>query len=817
MLRDEAGWLDKPLDEHVPILQELQQMHCIEGVSEVEVHRGDEEGAGSEAEETAADSKIASAKHAVSQQALTRVPANSKTNSSLYSCGCKQNCLSEFVEEDLRRFTETCKGATREQRMNLFVAWTRAGLRHPSDHLPPPSKKHRGLKKKAPMYMFFRREICARAAAKLHGISLATLQRFLCQITDPYFGGWQTMKYHGRNEDAAMHEVVCKYLDGYVSVFGLPSPAGKRRAAKYGNEEILVLASETTKKQVWECFVSNYRRAHAVNGNKTAVSYDRFCKIWAQERPWIVIAHRGSDFCDYCMQVWFQKKRRTFGRDDRDYFMFDQHIMLAKQERRFYNRVQAHTKKLLQEWGAAHPEDDMHRLPLGEFRSTARHFVFDFSQNINLPYFAREPSQIFFKTTVAVTLFGVVDLTAGQMNAYFLAEHEVPPKRRKGELTTDETEVGHVTTTVPELGHGLEAPSSASAAAESISTSASSVSTPSSSACKTKKRKHRDALYAEAVRLGHRSISSKNSDTVVAMLHHAIESRSESEADLYLTADNCSGQNKNRTVVQYCLWRVMTGRNRSVTLSFLIPGHTKNHCDGGFGRIKKALYRQESLITPDHVVSVAERLTNIHPKRGEEVEWLRWTDYLGQFFKPAVGISSFYVFHMSINFPGHVVAATSSSAIVNLRNSYQVKLWDLRKPGLQVSHFAGSGRELNGKPILPRSQFFLGLLPLSNARYKYILDQLYNYIMDLYNDVNMAEELKASLGPRPGSGRQLNKAQLSLRAVLLQDERPGSAEYSRLCSFPKLHRMYTLPLKHLQKMANFVGIVDEEEDGDRCE
>lgn len=53
----------------------------------------------------------------------------------------------------------------------------------------------------------------------------------------------------------------------------------------------------------------------------------------------------------------------------------------------------------------------------------------------------------------------------------------------------------------------------------------------------------------------------------------------------------CLGQNKNRYVLAYLSWRVLTGLHREITLSMQIPGHTKCLVDAGFSYIKK-LYRR---------------------------------------------------------------------------------------------------------------------------------------------------------------------------------------------------------------------------------
>ena len=56
------------------------------------------------------------------------------------------------------------------------------------------------------------------------------------------------------------------------------------------------------------------------------------------------------------------------------------------------------------------------------------------------------------------------------------------------------------------------------------------------------------------------------------------------ETDVFLRADNCTGQNKNNYVLWYLLWRAITGRHTNITLSFLVVGHTQFACSKGSSR-----------------------------------------------------------------------------------------------------------------------------------------------------------------------------------------------------------------------------------------
>ena len=58
---------------------------------------------------------------------------------------------------------------------------------------------------------------------------------------------------------------------------------------------------------------------------------------------------------------------------------------------------------------------------------------------------------------------------------------------------------------------------------------------------------------------------------------------------LAVYADNCVAQNKNNILMQYLMWRTMTGKNESVQISFMIVGHTKFAPGRFFGLIKNLL------------------------------------------------------------------------------------------------------------------------------------------------------------------------------------------------------------------------------------
>ena len=104
------------------------------------------------------------------------------------------------------------------------------------------------------------------------------------------------------------------------------------------------------------------------------------------------------------------------------------------------------------------------------------------------------------------------------------------------------------------------------------------------------------------------SDTGKAANIVVSMLdfffsHHGL---GESKASLH--ADNCSGQNKNNTMVQYLMWRVLTGLQQSISLHFMIAGHTKFSPDACFGLIKRK-FRQTDVSSLDDLAHLVEKST----------------------------------------------------------------------------------------------------------------------------------------------------------------------------------------------------------------
>ena len=153
------------------------------------------------------------------------------------------------------------------------------------------------------------------------------------------------------------------------------------------------------------------------------------------------------------------------------------------------------------------------------------------------------------------------------------------------------------------------------------------------------------------------------------MLHHFFETHGLGETSVHLHADNCCGQNKNRFMMYYLMWRVLTGLHHEIKLSFLIVGHTKFAPDWCFG-LAKQCYRRSQVSSLDDIANTVARssVVNVPQLVGTLdgdlfVPTYNWSEFFeDHVIKTALkGITKFQHFRFSHLNPG-VVYVKSSSA-----------------------------------------------------------------------------------------------------------------------------------------------------------
>ena len=180
-------------------------------------------------------------------------------------------------------------------------------------------------------------------------------------------------------------------------------------------------------------------------------------------------------------------------------------------------------------------------------------------------------------------------------------------------------------------------------------------------------------LIDEAVDMG------KGSNAIISMLHHFFTHHGLGEETVHLHADNCGGQNKNATMVQYLSWRAMTGQQ--ITFSFMIPGHTKFSPDWCFGLLKKKYRRSKVGGLTDLVGVVNESASvNIAQPTGLEdgsvlVTMYDWQGHFNTFFTKVKGIKKLHHLRFDSAFPGYIFTKERAGSTEESRSILKVQSW----------------------------------------------------------------------------------------------------------------------------------------------
>lgn len=117
----------------------------------------------------------------------------------------------------------------------------------------------------------------------------------------------------------------------------------------------------------------------------------------------------------------------------------------------------------------------------------------------------------------------------------------------------------------------------------------------------------------------------KGANAIISMLHHFFGTYGLGEKVVHLHTDNCGGQNKNRYMIYYLMWRVLTGQHDEITLSFLPVGHTKFFPDAGFGMLKRK-FRSTKVGCLTDIASVSRAVSRDEPlSASRRSAWQRYS------------------------------------------------------------------------------------------------------------------------------------------------------------------------------------------------
>ena len=109
------------------------------------------------------------------------------------------------------------------------------------------------------------------------------------------------------------------------------------------------------------------------------------------------------------------------------------------------------------------------------------------------------------------------------------------------------------------------------------------------------------------------TITQKGSNEINSCLFKWVQdNKSAGFKHLTIYADNCVVQNKNLYVVLNCMRLVQAGDLESITIQFMVAGHSYMPCDRTFGSIEGKIRNKQNIHCPDEYLALISKLKNIN-------------------------------------------------------------------------------------------------------------------------------------------------------------------------------------------------------------
>jgi hypothetical protein len=106
--------------------------------------------------------------------------------------------------------------------------------------------------------------------------------------------------------------------------------------------------------------------------------------------------------------------------------------------------------------------------------------------------------------------------------------------------------------------------------------------------------------------------------------------------ELNIVFDNCSGQNKNNTVLKLAAWLMAMGYFKSVQFIFLVVRHTKNAADHLFNSLKHE-YRKQNLFTFDELARTLDQSATVTVHRTVANDFFDYDKLLDGIYRKLAG------------------------------------------------------------------------------------------------------------------------------------------------------------------------------------
>jgi hypothetical protein len=143
------------------------------------------------------------------------------------------------------------------------------------------------------------------------------------------------------------------------------------------------------------------------------------------------------------------------------------------------------------------------------------------------------------------------------------------------------------------------------------------------------------------VHVYHEGIGKKGANNVSSLIMKTLSDLNllrdeEVGGELNIIFDNCSGQNKNNTVLRLAPWITELGYFKSVNFIFLVVGHTKNAADRLFNVLKKE-YQRSNIFTFADLVTKLNTSTSVTVHQPTSVDFLDYDKLFDGIYRKLTG------------------------------------------------------------------------------------------------------------------------------------------------------------------------------------
>jgi len=305
-------------------------------------------------------------------------------------CGCSLDCFADFSVEEVADARLSLKRLSKAECDMLLTGKLQTFYKPPQEGSAP--------KRACLSYAYDSREVCEGAFCFIHGIGDYTFRALKKHLRDHGL----TPRVHGNKGKKPAHAFtrvtilnVLTFIYQYAKVHGLPQPAPPKGRA---GQPLQYLPASQNKKIVY----NEYERA-CTPPEQTPVGYRSFRDIWCSCVPWIRFMTPRTDVCNRCELHRQAVKNATNEYEKQESLKrFSEHLESAQLERKLYREATDKATKELK----AHKGGLTRQVAACSRNLRSSHYI-DFTQNVFIPYHARQPGPLYFKTARKVHMFGV--------------------------------------------------------------------------------------------------------------------------------------------------------------------------------------------------------------------------------------------------------------------------------------------------------------------------------------------------------------------------------------------------------------------------